>query len=270
MKHDNPFLDSTLISSELYGSVGRIATRTSSLMAAEIRGSNPHVLACDIAAAFGISPHRILDVGCGRGSSAALLAARFSNSTVTALDISPVMVQAARQRAPVKAVCGDFRQLPFGDETFDIVAAPFCLYHARDPIFVCGEISRCLCGHGLAIFATKSRESYRELDAFLFDHGLEAPNSREISLYETFNSENALTIVSTFFERFRAICEVHRFWFRDSLTFWNYVETVPKYWRGVNEQARQLIHERISTKWPDGGIRATSEILVLGACKRRG
>src|SRR5687768_6936706 len=46
------------------------------------------------------SPQRVVDLGCGPGNLTALLAARWPGATVTGLDSSPAMVEAARRDVP--------------------------------------------------------------------------------------------------------------------------------------------------------------------------
>ena len=51
-----------------------------------------------LAAVPPIQARRVVDIGCGPGNSTELLAARFPDAIVTALDSSPDMIQAARAR----------------------------------------------------------------------------------------------------------------------------------------------------------------------------
>ena len=69
---------------------------------------------------------RILEVGCGTGRTACLLAER--GFRVTAVDIQPEMIRKAKLRAgklnlDVEFVRADISGLPFEDATFDIVMA---------------------------------------------------------------------------------------------------------------------------------------------------
>jgi SAM-dependent methyltransferase len=67
-------------------------------------------------------PKRILEIGTGTGSGAAVLKARFPDAQVTAVDLSPEMVRIAQ--AKVKGVTfepADASRLPFADGSFDLV-----------------------------------------------------------------------------------------------------------------------------------------------------
>jgi SAM-dependent methyltransferase len=62
----------------------------------------------------------LLDVGCGSGVFAAMANAK--GAAVTALDATPSLIEAAKQRAPaVNFLVGEMEELPFEDHSFDIV-----------------------------------------------------------------------------------------------------------------------------------------------------
>jgi demethylmenaquinone methyltransferase / 2-methoxy-6-polyprenyl-1,4-benzoquinol methylase len=67
-------------------------------------------------------PRRILEVGTGTGSGAALLAERFPHADITAVDLSEEMVRLAREALPaVRFEVADAAALPFPDANFDLV-----------------------------------------------------------------------------------------------------------------------------------------------------
>lgn len=73
------------------------------------------------------SNNRVLDVGCGSGSTACLIASTYG-CQVLGIDISEVMISRARERAARKGLLDktDFRtadvfDLPFNDDEFDVV-----------------------------------------------------------------------------------------------------------------------------------------------------
>ena len=78
----------------------------------------------------GITPHELLDAGCGGGRNAAKLLERYPEARLTALDYSPVSVEKTREfnRDAVAAgrcavVEGNVAKLDFADERFDLVTA---------------------------------------------------------------------------------------------------------------------------------------------------
>lgn len=69
------------------------------------------------------APRRILEIGTGTGSGAAILKARFPSADVTGVDLSPEMVRIATAKVDgVTFEPADASRLPFGDASFDLVA----------------------------------------------------------------------------------------------------------------------------------------------------
>jgi SAM-dependent methyltransferase len=83
----------------------------------------------------------LLDVGCGAGMFLALAAA--AGAEVTGLDAAPRQLAVARERVPqADLVPGELEDLPFGDETFDVVTALGSLEYADQPVAAAREIAR--------------------------------------------------------------------------------------------------------------------------------
>ena len=81
----------------------------------------------------GATGMRVLDVGCGAGLFCALAAKR--GAIVSGLDAAEGLLDVARGRTP----SGDFRQgemeeLPFADDTFDVVTGFNSFQYAADPV----------------------------------------------------------------------------------------------------------------------------------------
>lgn len=75
---------------------------------------------------------KVLDVGCGTG----VLASRLANAgyDVTGVDPSSGMLDVLRERDPsVTAVRGSGTQLPFDDDSFDLVLCVAVMHHIADP-----------------------------------------------------------------------------------------------------------------------------------------
>jgi ubiquinone/menaquinone biosynthesis C-methylase UbiE len=67
-------------------------------------------------------PKRVLEIGTGTGSGAAVLKARFPNAEITAVDLSPEMVRIAMTKVDgVTFEPADASRLPFPDDSFDLV-----------------------------------------------------------------------------------------------------------------------------------------------------
>jgi ArsR family transcriptional regulator len=98
----------------------------------------------------------VLDVGCGDGAMAQLVAPRAKS--VTCLDRSPKMVEAATERlADTKNATvhlGDMHDLPFPAASFDQVMLFNVLTQAATPVRVLSEAARVLRKHGSLVLIT--------------------------------------------------------------------------------------------------------------------
>jgi SAM-dependent methyltransferase len=107
------------------------------------------------------TPTRVLEVGCGWGELAERVAGELGVE-VAALDLSPRMVELARERG-VDARVGDARELPFPDARFDCVTANWMLYHVPDLDRALSELARVLVPGGRLVAATNSLSHLEEL-----------------------------------------------------------------------------------------------------------
>lgn len=93
-----------------------------------VGGAHPggFVLTKDMLVNENISNHtHILDAGCGTGQTAAFLFKQY-NANVYGIDLNPTMIEKAKarfdqQQLPIKLVHGSIENLPFKDNSFDII-----------------------------------------------------------------------------------------------------------------------------------------------------
>src|SRR5262249_22983460 len=100
---------------------------------------------------------RVLDVACGTGV-VAITAAR-AGARVSALDLTPQLLERARENAQLAAVEidwreGDAEQLPFDDTLFDVVVSQFGHMFAPRPDVALNEMLRVLKPGGTIAFST--------------------------------------------------------------------------------------------------------------------
>ncbi|HST16487.1 MAG TPA: class I SAM-dependent methyltransferase [Gaiellaceae bacterium] len=114
-----------------------------------------------VAAVAELRPDRVLEVGCGWGELAAWIA-RETDAEVTAVDLSPRMVELAVQHG-VDANVADVQELPFTDGSFDVAVAAWMLYHVPDRERAVGELARVLRPGGRLVAATNSTTHLHEL-----------------------------------------------------------------------------------------------------------
>jgi SAM-dependent methyltransferase len=98
---------------------------------------------------------RILDLGCGDGSIAAMAAGRVPGACVIALDWADVAVAGARGRGLPGVLAGvDGCGLPFRSEAFDVVLMSEVIEHLVDPDLVLDEVRRVLAPGGTLLLST--------------------------------------------------------------------------------------------------------------------
>jgi SAM-dependent methyltransferase len=91
----------------------------------------------------------VLEVGAGAGANTAVFARTQPAATITATDIDPAMVTAARRRvahlgARVTVEEADTTALPFDDDSFDTAISLLMLHHVIDWENALGELARVL------------------------------------------------------------------------------------------------------------------------------
>jgi ubiquinone/menaquinone biosynthesis C-methylase UbiE len=99
-----------------------------------------------IVEASGIEPgHKVLDVAAGTGNASVPAAA--AGAVVTALDLTPELLVTGRRRAQAAGleldwIEGDAEDLPFADESFDVVISALGAMFAPDHEAAAGELER--------------------------------------------------------------------------------------------------------------------------------
>jgi SAM-dependent methyltransferase len=98
-------------------------------------GRYSDALAALVVDRIGLRPgERALDVGCGAGAALAALAGKVGADHVAGVDPSRPFVELARQRVPGADVrVGEAEELPFADDSFDVVASQLVVNFMADP-----------------------------------------------------------------------------------------------------------------------------------------
>jgi ubiquinone/menaquinone biosynthesis C-methylase UbiE len=94
-----------------------------------------------------VSGGRILDVGTGPGYLPLRISEVLPGSEVIGIDVSEDMIRVARKNAEgknVKFLVGNASEMPFEDDSFDLVVSTGSLHHWRNPVNVLNEIYRVL------------------------------------------------------------------------------------------------------------------------------
>lgn len=107
----------------------------------------------------------ILDIGCGTGRLLELLGQHVPNAALTGLDLAPNMLQQAAERLPstVRLAQGDAEQLPFADNSFQMVLSS-STFQWLDALPCCfGEVRRVLEPEGHFVFSLFGKGTLCEL-----------------------------------------------------------------------------------------------------------
>jgi len=93
---------------------------------------------------------RILDAGCGEGFVVSYLLQGNDGLTITGIDCSLEAIEMARQMVPGGLFdLGDLREMPYGDDSFDLVMCLEVLEHLPDPHRGLRELRRVTSAHCL-------------------------------------------------------------------------------------------------------------------------
>ncbi|MEH0579502.1 MULTISPECIES: class I SAM-dependent methyltransferase [Streptomyces] len=237
MTEVNPFLDPAR-QADLYGDASRLAGRSNALMRAKTAGRPVPDTIVELVRAHHVRAGRlgaVLDIGCGRGTSSAVLASLLNPERVVGFDAAPALIDQARERTrhlpgvQVSFLQGDFHQLPLPTASCDLAVAAFCLYHSPRPQTVITEINRVLAPGGLAVLVTKSLDSYRELDQLAATAGLDPRAEQRESLYVSAHSDNLAALAATSLDVVTVENEEHVFTFDGHDHIAEYLATNPKY-----------------------------------------
>lgn len=118
-----------------------------------------------------VSPHTILDAGCGTGHGSVQLQKRFRSAQIFSLDLALSMLQKtyvlqswlSKLLGHKRLVCADIENLPVADNSMDIVWSNLALQWCNDLDQSFTEISRVLKPNSLFIFSTFGPDTLKEL-----------------------------------------------------------------------------------------------------------
>ena len=112
----------------------------------------------------GFKKGKIIDVGCGFGGTAIVLAKDFPESEVFGIDLSEPLLSLANQKAQavnlnkrLKFEMVNVERIPYGDDSFDVVLNINMVHLVEDPIQMLNEIERVLAPEGFLFIADLRR-----------------------------------------------------------------------------------------------------------------
>lgn len=130
------------------------------------------------ALALGVRDGRALDVGCGPGGIALLLARQAPGLSITGIDAAPRMIAEARAAARaaglesrVRFLVGDSKRLGLASGAFDLVISNSVLHHLSAPLPALNEIARVARADGALLVRDLRRPHRFLLPAHVAWHG---------------------------------------------------------------------------------------------------
>lgn len=102
-----------------------------------------------------------LDLGCGRGLF--LFYCAHKNSDVIGIDVDKNKIKEAKTIPINSVLLGDAYQLPFGDNTFNILVALDILEHLKNPKQVIKEMDRVLKTGEKVLFMSHAEERFSDI-----------------------------------------------------------------------------------------------------------
>jgi len=112
---------------------------------------------------------RILDVGCGTGNYTKLLRERFPGASIKAIDISPAMIETARDKLKndvIEFITGDGEAIDF-KECFDLISSNASFQWFENLEETLSRYKRLLDKNGVILFSTFGPLTFYELEESL-------------------------------------------------------------------------------------------------------
>lgn len=147
---------------------------------------------------------KILEIGCGDGTFWNMNQSKLPRSVqITLSDISDGMLRDAKRLIGPNDVrftfqAFDCHEIPFPDQTFDLVIANHLLFYCEDIPKVCTEIQRVLKSSAMFLCSTYGKNHMKEVRHLVssFDDRIKLSADK---LYDKFGLENGLAQLSPFF-----------------------------------------------------------------------
>lgn len=95
----------------------------------------------------------VLDCGCGTGPMVEILTEKYPDKQYTGLDLTPEMIKKAKKKnlKNTEFVVGDCENLPFADESFDVIICTNSFHHYPNPQAFFDNVYRVLRKNGRLI-----------------------------------------------------------------------------------------------------------------------
>jgi ubiquinone/menaquinone biosynthesis C-methylase UbiE len=219
-----------------------------------------------------------LDVGCGTGAFSELILRRGAPQSIVGIDPSPAQIDYARKMFPdLTFEIADSMQMPFGDNTFDIVASALVFHFIPDRARAFAEMKRVLKPGGLVGGYTWKRTATTDFAPYAaFMHGVRqigaetlssplVPEASPEGMRASLQSAGFADIAVTEIEVTRSFPDFDTYWEVQTLPFSPPGRTVARLDDAQRARLRDLMRQTLPAG-PDGSITYSASAL---ACKAR-
>ena len=133
-----------------------------------------------------LPPARVLELGCAHGAYVALLG--WAGYTATGTEMSPWVVEFARQSFGIDALAGPIETQPFAHGSFDVIVLNDVLEHLPTPATTLAQCARLLAPDGFFVIQTpeyKEHLTHADLIATgdIFQRHMDGNNDEHLYLY---------------------------------------------------------------------------------------
>ena len=151
---------------------------------------------------------KVLEIGCGNGELWQRNQKNIPNIQLTLTDISQGMLDDAKNRLKdikdINYQCFDCHQIPYDNQTFDIVIANHVLFYVQDIEQVLKEINRVLKKDGIFYCSTYGKKHMKEITDLIKEFNPKITLSN-IKLYDVFGLENGKIILEPYFKKIETL-----------------------------------------------------------------
>lgn len=200
----------------------------------------------------------VLELGCGTGSMWKGRIERLPcGCHVTLTDISPAMVDAAREQLAdvrgVKFECADIQNLPYPDASFDVVIANMMLYHVPDIARGLSEVRRVLRRDGRFFCSTYGENGLgRFIDDVMADLG------SHMVQQDSFTLQNGEVQLKPFFSEVTRMDYTDELRVTDARDLADYIRSMQGVSLSKSADDEELLN-RLNARRQDGAIRVPKE-----------
>ncbi|MBS5113899.1 MAG: methyltransferase domain-containing protein [Coprobacillus cateniformis] len=169
---------------------------------------------------------KVLEIGCGNGALWQRNQENIPNIQLTLSDISQGMLDDAKHRLKdIKDIdyqCFDCHQIPYDNQTFDIVIANHVLFYVQDIEQVLKEINRVLKNDGTFYCSTYGKKHMKEITDLIKEFNPKITLSN-IKLYDVFGLENGKIILQPYFKKVETLIHDDYLLVNDANDIINYI-----------------------------------------------